>query len=91
MHNDTDYEEMLIEQRYTKKWSMIIRHGMNIRKDIQVPSPDGEEPRRHPLPGLGVPCDKDGWTPMELLYKELNDSFNYIRIFGLRAINHEFS
>ena len=24
MHNDTDYEEMLIEQRYTKKWSIII-------------------------------------------------------------------
>ena len=59
---------------------------MNVRNDIEVPPPDGED-RRHPLHGLGIPCDKEGWTPMELLFAALNNSFEYIRIFGLRSIN----
>ena len=85
MAGDTKDPNMKVEFKYIKKWSMIIRHCMNVRKDIDVPGPDNEQ-RHHELAGLGVPCDKDGWTPMELLYHEMNENPHYARIFGLRSI-----
>lgn len=59
---------------------------MNVKCTEQVPYHEGQD-RSHILLGLGVPCDKDGWTPMDLLFERLNDSYQCKRLAGLRHNN----